>query len=91
MSTIGETSPNGSFSPFQWTDLGGRIVHFPSAAIDSGGRTVLAAFGLDDAKLYIRRQQTTSASSAFADWTPVDKGLVPPSSPRNICVAGKKA
>jgi LmbE family N-acetylglucosaminyl deacetylase len=89
VSAIGETSPNGSFSPFQWTDLGGRIVHFPSATIDSVGRTVLGAFGLDG-KLYIRRQQTTSASSSFSDWRLVDKGLLPPASPRNICLAGKK-
>jgi len=89
VSGISEAGPNGSFYPFQWQDLGGNLVHYPSAAIDSTGRTVLAGFGLDG-RLYMRRQQSGLASAAYSDWALVESGLLPSEGPRNTCTGPRK-
>jgi hypothetical protein len=89
VSGITEVGPNGSFAPFQWTDLSGTILPGPSATSDSLGRTALAAFGLDG-RLYLRRQTSGAATAPYSDWALVETGLTPPTSPKNICVAPRK-
>ena len=64
-----QKSVNSSFN-LQWVDYGGLIPHFPSACVDGNGRTVLATTGIDG-RLYLRRQQSNSATSVFDPWTAV--------------------
>jgi hypothetical protein len=62
--------PGAGPSDPTWTTLPGRISGGPALALDSTGRAVLAAVGLDG-RLHVARQHSPEVDSTFGGWTTV--------------------
>jgi hypothetical protein len=68
ISATWQIAPNDVFQ-LQWTVLGGYIIEYPSAAIDSLGHEVLMVKGMDG-RLYINR--ANSGFGTFSGYSPIN-------------------
>jgi hypothetical protein len=65
---VSMTKQSAPDSPYEaWADLGGTILDYPAATVDSTGAVFVFAIGIDGA-LYVRKQVSPGANSAFGAW-----------------------